>query len=95
MDVTLSLRLTEDDHRALKEAAGTYSNVSTVLVSIMEPFLAGKKMLPSKTIGKERQTTCTVDHTVKVALLALSEAHGLSPNEAIQFMVHDFARGQK
>lgn len=95
MNVTLGIRLTESDHKALKDVAGMYSDVSTVLVSIMEPFLLGKRMLPAKTPGKERQTTCTVDHTVKMALLKLAGDNGLSPNEAIQFMVHDFVTGLK
>ena len=92
MDVILSVRLAEDDLNRLKAIAGRYTTVSSTIVAVVTPFLSGERLLPSKSKGRERQTTCTVDSDLKEALITIANAHGLSTNEALQFMVSQFIK---
>ena len=93
MDVHVSVRIMDSDRTALKQITKEEKcSMSDLMVRAMKPYLSGEAELPYKSAGRQVATTLVIDHEIRDTIKEMSDKHGLSVNEALQFMTYEFLR---
>ena len=91
MDVHVGVRIMDSDRTALKQKAKEEQcSMSDLMVKAMKPYLSGEAELPHKSAGRQVATTLVIDHEIRDTIKEMSDKHGLSVNEALQFMTYEF-----
>ena len=93
MDVHVGVRIMDSDRTALKQMTKEEQcSMSDLMVRAMKPYLSGEAELPHKSAGRQVATTLVIDHEIRDTIKEMSDKHGLSVNEALQFMTYAFLR---
>ncbi len=93
MDVHVGVRIIDSDRTALKQITKEEKcSMSDLMVRAMKPYLSGEAELPYKSAGRQVATTLVIDHEIRDTIKEMSDRHGLSVNEALQFMTYEFLR---
>jgi len=93
MDVHVGVRIIDSDRTALKQITKEEKcSMSDLMVRAMKPYLSGEAELPYKSAGRQVATTLVIDHEIRDTIKEMSDKHGLSVNEALQFMTYEFLR---